>query len=81
MPTEKQQVCYKYYEKQGGKWVMTYTHHDEKQVWKDAFKMLASKKLFKGTTYKSIKRVPNYDGTDTYTVYDSNGSKHEFVLD
>lgn len=59
----------KFYEKEGNKWVETYATTDPEAVYESLSYALAAKYISKSPTIRSIKRVCNYDGTITFTIY------------
>jgi hypothetical protein len=54
--------------KKGSKWVKEFVEYDELTIYKDLVTSLISKKINCCQYIKSIKRVPNYDGTQTIKV-------------
>lgn len=74
-----QMVC----EKKAGKtWAPDgYRIDDENEVYRDLAKCLIAKALNKCTWIRSVKRVPNYDGTCTVTVTMGNGFRRVYTVE
>lgn len=58
--------------KEGRNWAASYTETNEAEIYKSLATDLINKKIHAAAYIKSIKRVPNYDGTQKITVtYDN----------
>jgi hypothetical protein len=66
--------------KNGKKWVKDTVFTDETLVYKYLANDLISKKLNGCTYIKTIKRVPNYDGTQTITVTFNNDIRSIYTV-
>lgn len=66
--------------KNGKKWVQDTVITDETLVYKYLTNDLISKKLNCCTYIKTIKRVPNYDGTQTITVTFNNDTRSVYTV-
>ena len=67
--------------KNGNKWVISHETTDTNEIYRSLSRDLIAKK-FNGCTYiKSIKKTPNYDGTNTVKVYHDNGVKVTYIIE
>ncbi len=67
--------------KEGKKWVCNqYICTDKKTVYERLAGMLIEKKLNHCTYITQIKRVNNYDGTQTITITQDNGYRMVFIV-
>lgn len=66
--------------KNGKKWVKDTVFTDETLVYKYLANDLISKKLNGCTYIKTIKRVPNYDGTQTIIVTFNNDTRSIYTV-
>lgn len=66
--------------KNGKKWTQSMVITDETLVYKYLTNDLISKKLNGCTYIKTIKRVPNYDGTQTITVTFNNDTRSVYTV-
>lgn len=66
--------------KNGKKWVQDTVITDETLVYKYLANDLISKKLNGCNYIKTIKRVPNYDGTQTITVTFNNDTRSIYTV-
>ena len=66
---------------QDGKWAVPFRTTDAEYIYKDLAKCLIDKKINKCTYIRSIKRIPNYDGTQTIVVTHDNGVKAVYTVE
>ena len=66
--------------KNGRKWEEIYVIYDETLVYKYLTNDLISKKLNSCTYIKTIKRVPNYDGTQDIIVTFNNDTRNIYTI-
>lgn len=67
--------------KEGKKWVYDgYACADEKIIYKHLAGMLIAKKLNQCAYITRIKRMNNYDGTQTITITQDNGYRMVFIV-
>ena len=67
--------------KAGKTWVGTYTDTDIASVYKSLSHDLIAKKINACTYIKSIKRIQNYDGTNTIIVTYDNNVRSVYTID
>ena len=67
--------------KTGKTWADTYIDNDAASVYKSLSHDLIAKKLNACTYIKSIKRVQNYDGTNTIIVLYDNNTRSVYTID
>ena len=66
--------------KNGSKWGLSHVVTDETEIYKCLSTDLIAKKLNNCSYIKSIKRIPNYDGTQTITVDYGNGCRSIYTV-
>ena len=66
---------------QDGKWEIRFHTTDAEYIYKDLAKSLIAKKINRCTYIRSIKRIPNYDGTQTIVVTHDNGVKAVYTVE
>ena len=65
---------------ENGKYHVTFTETDPNCVHESLMKDLIAKKLHKCSYIRSIKDVPNYDGTRNIVVYYDNGFRNTYTV-
>lgn len=68
------------YTKNGRNWEESYRNTNPADVYESLSLALINKKIHACTFIKSIKRTPNYDGTQTITVMYDNGVKTVYIV-
>lgn len=66
--------------KNGKTWEVSFILTDEKEVYESLAQDLINKKLNQCTFIKTIKRIPNYDGTQSITVNYNNDTRAVYTV-
>ena len=66
--------------KNGNKWDITSEIYDPKEVYESLAQDLINKKICACRWITSIKRISNYDGTQTIKVFYDNGVKSTYIV-
>lgn len=76
----KREISKTTYVKEGRTWEKSYTTNNSTEVYESLALDLINKKIHACTFIKSIKRTPNYDGTQTITVTYDNNCKTVYIV-
>jgi len=76
----KREISMTNYTKEGRTWKESYTNNNPADVYESLSLALIAKKIHSCSYIKSIKRISNYDGTQTITVNYDNGVKTVYIV-
>lgn len=76
----KREISMTNYVKEGRTWKESYTNNNPADVYESLSMALINKKIHSCSYIKSIKRVNNYDGTQSITVNYDNGVKTVYIV-
>ena len=76
----KREISMTNYVKSGRTWKESYTNTNPADVYESLSMALINKKIHACSYIKSIKRVNNYDGTQSITVNYDNGVKTVYIV-
>ena len=76
----KREISMTNYVKEGRNWKESYTNTNPADVYESLSLALINKKIHSCSYIKSIKRVNNYDGTQSITVNYDNGVKTVYIV-